>query len=95
MSYAPKEDPVRSLLYAEPDAQRVLLFLAEKLAATALQVAGALRLEPERAREILERLQEAGLVDQKGGASGPLGGVYAPTRSGVGAAWDLRSNKKR
>ena len=95
MAYAPREDPARSLLYQEPDAQRVLLFVTDKLASTALQVAGGLRMEPERTRDVLAHLQEAGLVDQQSGSTGPYGGVFTPTRAGVAAAWDLRSTKKR
>ncbi len=93
--YAPEVDPVRNLLYGEPDAQRVLLFLTDKLAATSLQVAGGLHLDPDRTRDVLVRLQETGLANQEGSSAGPMGGVYAPTRAGIGAAWDLRSAKKR
>lgn len=93
--YTPSEDPVRKLLYTEPDAQRVLLYLTEKLAATIFQIAGAIAVDPDRVREMVRVLEEAGLIQGAGTSSGAYGGVYAPTAAGVRAGRELRTVKRK
>ena len=88
-----QEDKPRRLLYTELDAQRVLFGLADKLAATVLQLAPVVALSPDRVHEMLERLQEVGLVESKGPGIGPYSGVYSLTLQGVRYARELRTTK--
>lgn len=88
------DDRARTLLFSEPDAQRVLLYLTDKLAATIFQVAPAVQLDPDRVREMVHALEEAGLVDGAPAGAGSFGGVYAPTAAGVRAAREIRSWKR-
>lgn len=93
MAYAPLEDPVQRLLYTEPDTQRVLLYLVDKLAATSFQVATVVQLDPDRTHELLRKLEEVQLVSSRRAGLAGSGGVYRPTEAGIRAAWDLRSRK--
>ena len=94
MAYSPREDPVQRLLYTEPDTQRVLLYLIDKLAATPFQVAAAIQLDPDRTHELLKELEDVQLLKRRGAGLANSGGVYSPTETGVRAAWDLRSRKR-
>ena len=94
MSYAQTPPPFPAVIYEEPDSQRVLLFLNDKLAATVLETSVALQMEPERTFAILRKLEEAGLVRSSGAGLGPFSGTYAPAEPGVRLSRQIRSWKK-
>src|SRR6266480_216807 len=94
VSYAQSQPPFPAFIYEDPDTQRVLLFLTDKLAATVLEISTALQIDPERTVEILRKLESADLVRSSGTGLGPLSGIYSPAEPGVRLTRQIRSWKK-
>lgn len=75
----------------DTDAQAVLFYVIERLAATVLEVASATKVDPDEANRLLRALEEAGLVEREQPLRESLGGLYSPTEAGLRAARQIRS----